>query len=152
MVAFTQGLLQSTDPKTLRGFFDPSDSDAESSRAASPTPDDDAGSRMRASSPVRALSFTSLQSLAEAEHEASPDDGVFHASPEQFSLRVGGRLHVFELSLCGTEVFGHDPVRVHASSAARQEESGLTRHRENPEKRRGDVLGEPGHVQPVHGA
>ena len=122
MVAFTQGLLQSTDPKTLRGFFDPSDSsENDSSRAASPSPTpEDVGEATpapsrgaRASSPVRALSFTSLQSLAEVEHEPGPDDGVFQAEPSQsqFSLRVGGRLHVFELSLCGTEDFGHDPVR-----------------------------------------
>ncbi|KAL8286632.1 hypothetical protein RQP46_004160 [Phenoliferia psychrophenolica] len=115
MVAFTQGLLQSTDPQTLRGFFDPSSDSSEfdsSSRAASPTPEDKDDNRSaRASSPVRALSFTSLQSLAEESHEPGPDDGVFNANPRQFSLRVGGRLHVFELSLCGTEDFGHDPTR-----------------------------------------
>ncbi|KAI5481481.1 lipin 1 [Pseudohyphozyma bogoriensis] len=121
MIAFTQGLLQSTDPKTLRGFFDPADSEAESSRAASPTPlslDDDISvdssiPSPRSKSPIPAETISELQSLA-SESEArppSPTDGVFHASPKQFSLRVSGRLHVFELSLCGNEDFGHDRTR-----------------------------------------
>lgn len=29
----------------------------------------------------------------------------------QFSLKVGGRLHVFELSLCGGDDFGQSPIR-----------------------------------------
>lgn len=127
MVAFTQSLLQSTDPKTLRNFFDPSDE--RSSRAASPEPPLDLTEeepsrpsipiptpRSRVSSrasspPPRPLSMSSLQSLhAESEIEPSPTDGVFHASPKQFTLKVGGRVHVFELSLCGNDEFGLDPV------------------------------------------
>lgn len=128
MIAFTQGLLQSTDPKTLRNFFDPSDDNDSSrtvSRAASPEPEDledirplpipaRARSRVnsRASSPPRPLSISSLQSIhAGSELAPSPDDGVFHASPKQFTLRIGGRVHVFELSLCGGEDFGLDRVR-----------------------------------------
>ena len=129
MIQFTQSLLQSTDPKTLRNFFDPSDE--ASSRAASPEPADPAdnipepparaslaipGPRSRrgsraSSPPPRPVSISSLQSLhAESELEMTPHDGVFHASPKQFTLKVGGRVHVFELSLCGNDEFGHDRV------------------------------------------
>lgn len=122
MVAFTQGLLQSVDPKTLRGFFDPSDSEADSSRASSPLPtpsaDDKDDLKLPTQRPgslgssARPLSISSLQTLhAEAELDSSPQDGVFNASPNQFSLRVGSRIHVFELSLCGGDDFGHDRVR-----------------------------------------
>ena len=121
MVAFTQGLLQSVDPKTLRGFFDPSDSEACSSRATSPLPtptteekDDPKFPDQRPgalASSTRPLSLSSLQSLhAEAELDSSPQDGVYNASPNQFSLRVGSRIHVFELSLCGGDDFGHDKI------------------------------------------
>lgn len=124
IIAFTQGLLQSTDPKTLRNFFDPSDE--RSSRAASPEPPDldkspvqaavspksrsRAGSR--ASSPPRPLSISSLQSIhADIDNVPSPTDGVYHASPRQFTLKSGGKLYVFELSLCGGEDFGQDKAR-----------------------------------------
>ncbi|KAM0756367.1 LNS2-domain-containing protein [Meredithblackwellia eburnea MCA 4105] len=123
IIAFTQSLLQSTDPATLRGFFDPSSSFAtpfdsdlasqaggESSRAASPTPPDSRG-RSRASSPVRPMSISSLQELAAGDGDDAPTPGssVFlHASPKQFSLKAGGKLHVFELSLCGSREFGGD--------------------------------------------
>lgn len=129
VIAFTQGLLQSTDPKTLRNFFDPSDERSPTpSRAASPEPfeeDSDAApirplptplhmrsrAHSRASSPPRPLSISSLQSLhAEAELDPSPTDGVFHASPKQFTLKIGGRVHVFELSLCDSDDFGRDKV------------------------------------------
>lgn len=120
IIAFTQGLLQSTDPKTLRNFFDPSDD--RSSRAASPEPPDldkspsqlavgSPASRSRASSPPRPLSISSLQSIhADSESVPSPTDGVYHASPRQFTLKTGGKLYVFELSLCGGEDFGQDKV------------------------------------------
>lgn len=128
IVAFTQGLLQSIDPRTLRGLFDPSDStDADSSRGSSPLPgvnlnlyeDGEKPSklgsgRLRVTSDVgstRPTSLSSLQSLhAESELESLPDDGVINASPTLFSLRVGGKIHVFELSLCGGDDFGHDRV------------------------------------------
>ncbi|SCZ91362.1 BZ3500_MvSof-1268-A1-R1_Chr1-2g01360 [Microbotryum saponariae] len=122
MVAFTQSLLQSTDPKTLRNFFDPSDD--QSSRAASPEPSDEnettapsspdfkarhIRSYSRASSPVpsSSMSISSLQSLA-ADSADSDAASLTQASPRQFTLKVGSKVHVFELSLCGTEAFGQD--------------------------------------------
>ncbi|GAA5862364.1 hypothetical protein JCM1840_004158 [Sporobolomyces johnsonii] len=124
IIGFTQALLQSTDPTTLRNFFDPADEvlsptdtgipplDIDSSleqpaERKIPTPRSRVNSR--ASSPPRPVSISSLQSLhAESDIAPSPDDGVFHASPKQFTLKIGGRVHVFELSLCGSEGFGHD--------------------------------------------
>ncbi|GAA6018276.1 hypothetical protein JCM11491_005138 [Sporobolomyces phaffii] len=125
IISFTQALLQSTDPTTLANFFDPAgdeespsdpsipplDLDAESisSERKVPTPRSRHSSRA-SSPPPRPVSISSLQSLhAESDIAPSPDDGVFHASPKQFSLKIGGRVHVFELSLCGSEEFGHDP-------------------------------------------
>lgn len=126
MIAFTQGLLLSIDPKTLRTFFDPSEtSEADSSSGSSPiptptgelpsqAPSRPSGTRLRVTSDAgrqRPTSISSLQSLhAEADMEPSPNDGVFQASPTQFSLRVGGKIHVFELSLCGGDAFGNDRV------------------------------------------
>jgi hypothetical protein len=137
MVAFTQGLLQSTDPKTLREYFDPSNEEeftTGSSRPTSPVPDKLANdsessssiladkssvkssqtvrsrASSRATSPNRALSISSLQTLAETDTDSSKNDGVFHASPKQFTLKVGGRVHVFELSLCGDVEFGANEV------------------------------------------
>ncbi|ORY90269.1 Lipin/Ned1/Smp2-domain-containing protein [Leucosporidium creatinivorum] len=137
VIAFTQGLLQSTDPKTLRNFFDPSDERSPTpSRAASPEPfeEEDAPLRplptplhtrsrghSRASSPPRPLSISSLQSLhAEAELEPSPTDGVFHASPKQFTLKIGGKVHVFELSLCDSDDFGRDRAKDDVAFAEHQ--------------------------------
>ena len=125
IIGFTQALLQSTDPTTLANFFDPSeeDSTAESAIPALdletesitsdrklPTPRSRHSSRA-SSPPPRPVSISSLQSLhAESGIAPSPDDGVFHASPKQFSLKIGGKVHVFELSLCGSEDFGHEQV------------------------------------------
>ncbi|GAA6064210.1 hypothetical protein JCM10212_001623 [Sporobolomyces blumeae] len=126
VIRFTQALLQSTDPTTLRNFFDdPNDEDSGPDSAVPALDLNDvtelsASDRKahaprsrhssRASSPPpRPVSISSLQSLhAESEIAPSPDDGVFHASPRQFSLKIGGKAHVFELSLCGNEDFGHD--------------------------------------------
>ncbi|GAA5827197.1 hypothetical protein JCM11251_001166 [Rhodosporidiobolus azoricus] len=128
IITFTQALLQSTDPTTLRDFFaDPRMPEDESSpRASSPIPllDLDSPSstdfalerkirpRSRTSSrasspPPRALSISSLQSIhAEADAlPATPNDGVYHASPKQFTLKTGGSVYVFEMSLCGSEEF-----------------------------------------------
>ncbi|GAA6002640.1 hypothetical protein JCM10207_007606 [Rhodosporidiobolus poonsookiae] len=127
IIAFTQALLQSTDPTTLRGFFDDGGVDeADRSRASSPIPpleldapavgSSDALERKirprsrvssRASSPPpRALSISSLQNIHnDADLSPSPSDGVYHASPRQFTLKTGGTVHVFELSLCGSEEF-----------------------------------------------
>lgn len=121
---FTQALLQSTDPGTLRTLFGEDDA---SSRASSPVPHLDLekgegpassserriGPRPRASSP-RPVSVSDLQSIhAESDIASSPDDGVYHATPKQFTLRTGGTVHVFELSLCGTEAFAQvDKVRL----------------------------------------
>ena len=127
VIAFTQGLLSSTDPKTLRNFFDPSDERSNTpSRAASPEPFDldtevpprtrpthnstRSRAHSRASSPSRALSISSLQSLHAESEEPAPTDGVFHASPKQFTLKIRGKVHVFELSLCGSDTFGSDKV------------------------------------------
>ncbi|GAA6038625.1 hypothetical protein JCM8097_009453 [Rhodosporidiobolus ruineniae] len=128
IISFTQALLQSTDPATLRQFFDdprmPDDAETPP-RASSPIPpldlDAPASSdfaperkirpRSRVSSrasspPPRALSISSLQSIhAEADSAPGPDDGVYHASPRQFTLKTGGTTYVFELSLCGSEDF-----------------------------------------------
>ncbi|GAA5888764.1 hypothetical protein JCM6882_002843 [Rhodosporidiobolus microsporus] len=127
IITFTQALLQSTDPTTLRDFFaDPRMPENETPpRASSPIPplDLDAPSpdlaperkirpRSRVSSrasspPPRALSISSLQSIhAEADSTPStPDDGVYHASPRQFTLKTGGSVYIFEMSLCGSEEF-----------------------------------------------
>ncbi|KAK4049622.1 lipin Ned1 [Microbotryomycetes sp. JL221] len=126
VMAFTQALLQCSDPKTLRNFFDPSDE--RSSRATSPEPflpsDDDRFGRAstplsgrlradsRASSPPRPTSKSSLQTLrADGEGDISPADGMFHATPKQFTLKVGSKVHVFELSLCGGGDIGEDKKR-----------------------------------------
>ncbi|BGO99118.1 lipin Ned1 [Rhodotorula toruloides] len=113
VMLFTQALLQSTDPSTLRNLFGDDDP---TSRASSPVPhldldkaDDSSerriGPRPRASSP-RPVSVSDLQSIhAESDIASSPDDGVYHATPKQFTLRTGGTVHVFELSLCGTDAF-----------------------------------------------
>jgi hypothetical protein len=90
MVEFTQGLLQSADPKTLNAFFGPSTSDPDSSRAASPTQ----------------LDTEDVTGRSESDLEA----GIFHPSPKQFSLRISEKLHVFELSLGGSDEFGLDQV------------------------------------------
>ncbi|GAA5986692.1 hypothetical protein JCM11641_001364 [Rhodosporidiobolus odoratus] len=130
IIAFTQALLQSTDPTTLRNFFDDSGvADDAPPRASSPIPplDLDAPAipspadylaperkirpRSRVSSrasspPPRALSISSLQSIhAEADLSPKTDDGVYHASPNQFTLKTGGSMHVFEMSVCGSEEF-----------------------------------------------
>ncbi|GAA5855085.1 hypothetical protein JCM8547_002374 [Rhodosporidiobolus lusitaniae] len=131
IIAFTQALLQSTDPTTLRTFFDDPrmPEDEAPPRASSPVPplelDAPASSlpsdnfaperkirpRTRVSSrasspPPRALSISSLQSIhAESDLSPAPDDGVYQGSPMQFTLRTGGSTHVFELSLCGSEEF-----------------------------------------------
>lgn len=103
MVDFTQGLLRSADPKTLKAFFGPSDDDLDSPRPTSPTPmeEDDIAARSKAT-------------------ELDLEAGMFQGSPKQFSIRIGGKLHVFELSLGGASDFGIDPVRVlqHHSSHA----------------------------------
>ncbi|GAA5867929.1 hypothetical protein JCM3774_004727 [Rhodotorula dairenensis] len=124
IIAFTQALLQSTDPTTLGSFFDGTD---ELSRAATPIPpldladatrEADAASSPRrradsvrserATSPGRPVSISDLQSLhAEAEGVPAPDDGVYQATPMQFSLKSGGTVFVFELSLCGSEGLEH---------------------------------------------
>ncbi|TKA53096.1 hypothetical protein B0A53_03976 [Rhodotorula sp. CCFEE 5036] len=124
IIAFTQALLQSTDPTTLGSFFDGTD---ELSRAATPIPaldladaaqepasDNRRHSRAesmrseRATSPGRPVSISDLQSLhAEAEGTPAPDDGVYQATPMQFSLKSGGTVFVFELSLCGSEGLEH---------------------------------------------
>ncbi|GEM06033.1 lipin 1 [Rhodotorula toruloides] len=116
VMLFTQALLQSTDPSTLRSLFGEDDA---TSRASSPVPhldldkadgggdsaDRKIGPRPRASSP-RPVSVSDLQSIhAESDIASSPDDGVYHATPKQFTLRTGGTVHVFELSLCGTDAF-----------------------------------------------
>ena len=111
MVAFTQGLLQSADPKTLSGFFGPAEPTGidPSSRAASPIPNIDGLESFN-----RSTSATSLPSLATEEHildeKKERGDGVFRVSPQQFSLKTGGKLHVFELSLGGGPDFGNDRV------------------------------------------
>lgn len=121
ILSFTKGLLQSVDADTLRDFFDPSDHSPDVERPNSPfadliAPDPKSGNdsprSSRAASP-RPLSISSLQSLrAETESERpSSSDGVFHVSARQFSLRAGGKVHVFELSLCGGPNFGKDKVR-----------------------------------------
>lgn len=125
IIGFTQALLQSTDPTTLANFFDPSeeesnpesaipalDLDTESLQSDRKLPTPRSRHSSRASSPPpRPVSISSLQSLhAESGIAPSPDDGVFHASPKQFSLKIGGKVHVFELSLCGSEDFGHEQV------------------------------------------
>ena len=68
----------------------------------------------RATSPGRPVSISDLQSLhAEAEGTPAPDDGVYQATPMQFSLKSGGTVFVFELSLCGSEGLEHlDKVRL----------------------------------------
>lgn len=123
IIAFTQALLQSTDPTTLGSFFDGTD---ELSRAATPTPTLDLADGAhepasdnrrprtesmrseRATSPGRPVSISDLQSLhAEAEGTPAPDDGVYQATPMQFSLKSGGTVFVFELSLCGSEGLEH---------------------------------------------
>lgn len=54
------------------------------------------------------MSISDLQSLhAEAEGIPAPDDGVFQATPMQFSLKSGGTVYVFELSLCGSDGLEH---------------------------------------------
>ncbi|GAA5981356.1 hypothetical protein JCM10908_004080 [Rhodotorula pacifica] len=123
IIAFTQALLQSTDPTTLGSFFDGTD---ELSRAATPIPpldlaettrDSDSETRSRrsgsvrserAASPGRPVSIYDLQSLhAEAEGSPAPDDGVYQAAPMQFSLKSGGTVFIFELSLCGSDGLEH---------------------------------------------
>lgn len=97
MVEFTQGLLQSADPKTLKAFFGPADSDIDSPRPTSPIPaDDDEHTRTKSSD-------TDLEA------------GMFQPSMKQFSLRVGDKVHIFELSLGGgASDFGQDRVsRMH---------------------------------------
>ncbi|GAA5922827.1 phosphatidate phosphatase PAH1 [Sporobolomyces koalae] len=124
IISFTQALLQSTDPTTLANFFEPSTDEEAGADSSVPPLDLNPGTpasdrkvpetrsrhSSRASSPPpRPVSISSLQSLhAESEIAPSPDDGVFHASPKQFSLKIGGKVHVFEMSLCGSEEFGHE--------------------------------------------
>ncbi|GAA5997262.1 phosphatidate phosphatase PAH1 [Rhodotorula paludigena] len=122
IIAFTQALLQSTDPTTLRSFFDEEENRSRASPPvppldlndprATPEPESKSGlpprsrTSSRASSPPRPISIQDLHAIhADSEHASSPDDGVYHASPKQFTLKTGGSMHVFELSLCGSEGF-----------------------------------------------
>jgi hypothetical protein len=120
MVAFTQGLLSSVDPRTLRGFFDPADSEPSSSRASPlPTPSDLSEGKLarpRITSPLgssQSLPHDIPSTNGEAESaiaSLSSVEGLLHASNKQFLLRVGGKVIVFELSLCGGDDFGHNRV------------------------------------------
>lgn len=90
MVEFTQGLLQSADPKTLDAFFGSSVGNPDSPRPTSPNPLDEEDASARSDSDLEA--------------------GTIQASPKQFSLRINRKLHVFELSLGGSDEFGLDRV------------------------------------------
>ncbi|BGP52629.1 lipin Ned1 [Rhodotorula sphaerocarpa] len=124
IVAFTQALLQSTDPTTLHSFFDGTDELSRGMSSLAPLDladttqtasavEADGGAEpprrsARASSPGRPVSILDLQSLhAEAEGVPAPDDGVYQATPMQFSLKSGGTVFVFELSLCGSDGLEH---------------------------------------------
>lgn len=98
MLEFTQGLLQSADPKTLTEFFGPTDG-AESPRASSPSPLDD--------------------DLQQKTPEFDLEAGLVQASSKQFTLKTASQVHLFELSLGGGPDFGTDRVSLDVVTFAR---------------------------------
>ncbi|GAA5925131.1 hypothetical protein JCM3775_006374 [Rhodotorula graminis] len=123
IIAFTQALLQSTDPNTLRDFFEddeaatdvdavppipPLDLDDASSIASErkpPTPRSRLSSRA-SSPPPRPVILQELNAIrAEVDGPAAPEESVLVATSTLFTLKTGGQQHVFELSLCGSEGF-----------------------------------------------
>lgn len=121
MIAFTQGLLQSADPKTLSGFFGPVepatlDLSAEPAPPVSPSVAEFDLTTLRSHSSTSLPALGRLDSLdANDSVEKSIGAGVFQASPKEFSLKIGGKLHVFELSLGGGGEFGQNPVSLRFS-------------------------------------
>ena len=110
LVAFTQGLLQSADPKTLSGFFGPVEpSPAHTPAATTPAAIDDRRPPLP-NFPSGASVQTMDDTFLDPERKER-GDGIFRLSPKQFSLKFGDKLHVFELSLGGGPSFGQDLVR-----------------------------------------
>ena len=110
LVAFTQGLLQSADPKTLSGFFGPVEpSPAHTPAATTPAALDDR--RPPLPSFQSGASVQTMDDTLVDPERKERGDGIFQISPKQFSLKFGEKLHVFELSLGGGPTFGQDLVR-----------------------------------------
>ena len=85
-------------------------SSASSLRASSPTP---STRTTRASSPHRSISISSLQGVQPSAGELEEGDGISPVPGQEgrFVLRSGGRVHRFEMSLCGDGgAFGVDRV------------------------------------------
>lgn len=117
VMAFTRALLRSADrmrPKDIAGEHEGGDEEEGASkyrfplRANSPGAGSDVGSP-----PPSTATSPQLRPVLDSEEPQGPalSDNVSAINaasvPYQFSLRADGTVHIFELSLCGDDHFGH---------------------------------------------